>query len=87
MAEERMHALEQQMRAIAQELRFHGRGLVLQPRAESFVDTRALGKPDMFMGEEHKWNDWKEIFKAYCGVVNADLLAGMRLAESADEAS
>ncbi|CAK0805864.1 unnamed protein product, partial [Prorocentrum cordatum] len=62
-------------------------GLVLQPRAESFVDTRALGKPDMFMGEEHKWNDWKEIFKAYCGVVNADLLAGMRLAESADEAS
>ncbi|CAK0826820.1 unnamed protein product [Prorocentrum cordatum] len=62
-------------------------GPVLQPRAESLVDTRTLGKPDAFTGEEHKWNDWKVIFKAYCGVVNADLLAGMRLAESADEAS
>ncbi|CAK0838042.1 unnamed protein product, partial [Prorocentrum cordatum] len=62
-------------------------GPVLQPRAESLVDTRTLGKPDVFTGEEHKWNDRKVIFKAYCGVVNADLLAGMRLAESADEAS
>ncbi|CAK0860738.1 unnamed protein product, partial [Prorocentrum cordatum] len=62
-------------------------GPVPQPRAESLVDTRTLGKPDVFTGEEHKWNDWKVIFKAYCGVVNADLLAGMRLAESADEAS
>ncbi|CAK0885065.1 unnamed protein product [Prorocentrum cordatum] len=62
-------------------------GPVLQPRAESLVDTRTLGKPDVFTGEEHKWNDWKVIFKAYCGVVIADLLAGMRLAESADEAS
>ncbi|CAK0888783.1 unnamed protein product [Prorocentrum cordatum] len=62
-------------------------GPMPQPRAESLVDTRTLGKPDVFTGEEHKWNDWKVIFKAYCGVVNADLLAGMRLAESADEAS
>ncbi|CAK0882798.1 unnamed protein product, partial [Prorocentrum cordatum] len=62
-------------------------GPVPQPRAESLVDTRTLGKPDVFTGEEHKWNDWKVIFKAYCSVVNADLLAGMRLAESADEAS
>ncbi|CAK0826156.1 unnamed protein product [Prorocentrum cordatum] len=62
-------------------------GPVPQPRAESIVDTRTLGKPDVFTGEEHKWNDWKVIFKAYCGVVSADLLAGMRLAESADEAS
>ncbi|CAK0830057.1 unnamed protein product [Prorocentrum cordatum] len=110
MAEERVHALEQQMIALAQELQNRqqrendltaevqrlGRvaearprvdGPVPQPRAESLVDTRALGKPDVFTGEEHKWNDWKVIFKAHCGVVNADLLAGMRLAESADEAS
>ncbi|CAK0843605.1 unnamed protein product [Prorocentrum cordatum] len=53
-------------------------GPVLQPRAESLVDTRTLGKPDGFTGEEHKWNDWKVIFKAYCGVVNADLLASVQ---------
>ncbi|CAK0876009.1 unnamed protein product [Prorocentrum cordatum] len=70
----------------AAEARPRVEGLVLQPRAESLVDTRTLGKPDVCAGEEHKWNDWKVIFKAYCGVVNADLLAGMRLAESADEA-
>ncbi|CAK0847058.1 unnamed protein product [Prorocentrum cordatum] len=71
----------------AAEARPRVEGHVLQPRAESLVDTRTLGKPDVFTGEEHKWNDWKVIFKAYCGVVNADLLAGMRLAENADEAS
>ncbi|CAK0865359.1 unnamed protein product, partial [Prorocentrum cordatum] len=71
----------------AAEARPRVEGPVLQPRAESLVDTRTLGKPDVFTGEEHKWNVWKVIFKAYCGVVNADLLAGMRLAESVDEAS
>ncbi|CAK0896231.1 unnamed protein product [Prorocentrum cordatum] len=101
MAEERTHALEQQMVAMAQELQNRqqrdndlpaevqrlGRaaearprveGPVLQPRTESLVDIRTLCKPDVFSGV---------IFKAYCGVVNADLLAGMRLAESVDEAS
>ncbi|CAK0792782.1 unnamed protein product, partial [Prorocentrum cordatum] len=71
----------------AAEARLRVDGPVLQPRAESLVDTRTLGKPDVFAGEEHLRNDWKVIFKAYCGVVNADLLAGMRLAESVDEAS
>ncbi|CAK0856358.1 unnamed protein product [Prorocentrum cordatum] len=103
MAEERVQALEQQMMAMTQELQNRqqrendltaevqrlGRMTEARPRprAESLVDTRTLGKPDVFTGEEHKWNDWKVIFKAYCGVVNADLLAGMRLAESADETS
>eukprot|EP00959_Pyramimonas_sp_CCMP1952_P172803 3611118-Pyramimonas_sp.AAC.1 len=43
----------------AAEARPRVEGPVLQPRAESLVDARALGKPDVFTGEEHKWNDWK----------------------------
>eukprot|EP00971_Amphidinium_carterae_P027851 548921-Amphidinium_carterae.1 len=30
------------------------------------VDTRSLGKPDVFDGTEAKWHDFRVIFKAYC---------------------
>ena len=37
------------------------------------VDTRLLGKPEMFTGEATKWRDFKLIFSAYCGAVNPRL--------------
>eukprot|EP00971_Amphidinium_carterae_P163417 3240329-Amphidinium_carterae.1 len=30
------------------------------------VDTRCLGKPEIFDGVEAKWHDFRVIFKAYC---------------------
>eukprot|EP00971_Amphidinium_carterae_P313387 6228017-Amphidinium_carterae.1 len=30
------------------------------------VDTRALGKPEIFEGAETKWHDFRVVFKAYC---------------------
>ena len=37
------------------------------------VDTRTLGRPDMFMGEEQKCQDWKTVVSAYCSVVDAQM--------------
>eukprot|EP00971_Amphidinium_carterae_P114796 2273883-Amphidinium_carterae.1 len=37
------------------------------------VDTRALGKPEIFEGTEAKWNDFRVVFKAYCSCVNQSL--------------
>eukprot|EP00971_Amphidinium_carterae_P170813 3385187-Amphidinium_carterae.1 len=37
------------------------------------VDTRALGKPDVFEGVEAKWHDFRVVFKAYCSCVNQRL--------------
>ena len=31
------------------------------------VDTRTLGKPDTYHGEEAKWQDWKTVLMAYTG--------------------
>eukprot|EP00971_Amphidinium_carterae_P309626 6153331-Amphidinium_carterae.1 len=36
----------------------------------SGVDTRQLGKPDVFNGELQKFNDWKVIAKAYASCIN-----------------
>eukprot|EP00971_Amphidinium_carterae_P084338 1669356-Amphidinium_carterae.1 len=30
-----------------------------------FVDTKVLGKPDMFSGEGASWKDWSIVFRAY----------------------
>eukprot|EP00971_Amphidinium_carterae_P020250 399122-Amphidinium_carterae.1 len=37
------------------------------------VDTRALGKPEVFEGNETKWHDFRVVFKAYCSCVNQRL--------------
>eukprot|EP00971_Amphidinium_carterae_P112495 2227620-Amphidinium_carterae.1 len=37
------------------------------------VDTRALGKPEIFEGAEAKWHDFRVVFKAYCSRVNQRL--------------
>ena len=38
--------------------------------ARTMIDTRTLGKPDIYTGDENKWQDWKVVVKAYCSVVN-----------------
>jgi len=41
------------------------------PGLESrLVDTRVIGKPDMFYGERERWKDWSMILKAYMMAVD-----------------
>eukprot|EP00971_Amphidinium_carterae_P088567 1752593-Amphidinium_carterae.1 len=37
------------------------------------VDTRALGKPEVFERNETKWHDFRVVFKAYCACLNQRL--------------
>ena len=46
------------------------------------IDTRTLGKPDTFHGEEQKWADWRVILKAYCGVVSLRMVVLMTKQET-----
>ena len=43
------------------------------PARQTKVDTRTLGKPDMFTSEEHKWQDWMTVVSAYCSVVDLQM--------------
>eukprot|EP00971_Amphidinium_carterae_P124630 2468775-Amphidinium_carterae.1 len=45
------------------------------------VDTRSLGKPEVFDGVEAKWHDFRVIFKAYCSRLNQRLGTLMTNAE------
>ena len=49
------------------------------------IDTRTLGKPDIFHGEDVKWADWRVIMKAYCSVVSARMGILMSTQETADQ--
>jgi len=46
------------------------------------VDTRVLGKPDIFDGNGAKWRDWSTIMRAYLSLVNSKLSDMIPLAES-----
>ena len=46
------------------------------------VDTRVLGKPDIFDGNGAKWRDWSTIMRAYLSLVNNKLSDMIPLAES-----
>ena len=46
------------------------------------VDTRMLGRPDVFQGDESKWADWSTVLRAYGGICNSELLKAMPLAEA-----
>ena len=34
------------------------------------VDTRALGKPNVFSGRREEWSEWSFVFKAYVAAIN-----------------
>ena len=36
-----------------------------RPSLRATVDTRLLGKPEKFMGEDSKWKDWEFVTRAY----------------------
>ena len=36
----------------------------------SLVDTRVLGKPDRYYGDEAKWEDWHTLFESWAGLIN-----------------
>ena len=93
--EENLNAVAEELRTrarreatMAEELRMLGEeGAPPAPQVRDMgvppglVDTRLLGKPDHFVGEEGKWSDWKITFDAYVvSVVNAEIARGMALA-------
>ena len=39
----------------------------------NFIDTRVLGKPQSFEGNEAKWPDWSVVVRAYMSLVNTQL--------------
>eukprot|EP00971_Amphidinium_carterae_P079333 1569566-Amphidinium_carterae.1 len=40
------------------------------------VDTRALGKPEVFEGNETKWHDFRVVFKTYIYIYAGPLACG-----------
>ena len=47
------------------------------------VDTRVIGKPDMFFGEREKWKDWSMVLKAYMMAVDAEYVEAFGRLDSA----
>ena len=45
------------------------------------VDTRIIGKPGNFSGEDADWKDWSTVMKAYSGACHARLGELMKTAE------
>ena len=56
------------------------------PETKPLIDTRILGKPDGFNGEDHKWKDWSIVTKTYAGVVCPELAELMVDAEGSETA-
>ena len=55
------------------------------PDLESrLVDTRVIGKPDMFFGEREKWKDWSMVLKAYMMAVNPEYVGAFERLDNAD---
>ena len=46
------------------------------------IDTRLLGKPETFTGEEAKFKDWTTITRSYCALVNPLLRLEIKDAET-----
>jgi len=59
-----------------------GGGVAPQPRRGFGVDTRMLGRPDVFVGDDSRWPDWSTVVRAYSNVCNEKLAIAMPLAES-----
>ncbi len=49
------------------------------------VDTRLLGKPGEFSGEQSAWRDWSAVFKGYEGAAVPRLQTAMRMAGESTE--
>ena len=59
-----------------------GTGVAEGARTRLGIDTRQLGKPEHFTGEDKVWRDWAIVFRSYASLVNPHLRDLMREAES-----
>eukprot|EP00971_Amphidinium_carterae_P107163 2122904-Amphidinium_carterae.1 len=70
-------AREQMLQSTVQNLTTQQQTTSAAPAASTFasgtIDTRALGKPEVFEGSEAKWHDFRVVFKAYCASLNQRL--------------
>ena len=48
------------------------------------IDTKLLGRPDIFDGKEEKWPDWSMVFRAYAGILGEHITPGLSAAESGE---
>ena len=51
----------------------------------SGVDTRGLGKPEMFEGTTAKWRDWKVAMRSYTAACHGDVADLMKTSESTED--
>ena len=42
------------------------------------LDTRVLGKPDSFAGDQKAWRDWSIVMRSYAGLVDNGLSVLMK---------
>ena len=51
------------------------------PQRQSLIDTRVLGKPDTFKGEQSKWTDWCFVLKSYLCAIDGRYQAELQQVE------
>ena len=49
--------------------------------SRDILDTRVLGKPDVFQGDQKSWRDWAIVMRSYSGLVDVTLVQLMKEAE------
>ena len=52
-----------------------------QPSRPYGIDTRTLGKPELYSLDERKWVDWTIVMRAYAGLVNPVITKGLNICE------
>ena len=82
-ARQTIEALQQGAAATAQAAQ--GAGPVPGGPSERILDTRVLGKPDIFEGIEKHWPDWSVVIRAFSTLNNADIGKLMAFAEEHSE--
>ena len=50
------------------------------------IDTKAIGKPPPFDGEETRWREWSYVFKAYLGMMDSGMTPLLAASETSTEA-
>ena len=81
--EAKIAQLEQQLLTVTQQLQQQQAAAApsAQPSMSlsgKLIDTRTLGRPEQFQGEESKWSDWRVVTRAYASLIAphmTDLLA------------
>ena len=56
-------------------------------RKKQVIDTRNLGKPEVYGGDASKWRDWKVLLTTYATLLDQALIDGFAKAEAAAAAA